>query len=93
MPVLLLFCAWAAPNALGLARSALTGFSERSHRRGITYTDPTTNLEIYGRVLSGLDPGTPFIQARSRKRRSRVSGQVLITSSPVSQPRCAVPTP
>ncbi|KOU72295.1 acyl-CoA dehydrogenase [Streptomyces sp. MMG1533] len=38
MPVLLLFCAWTAPNALGLARSALTEFTERIHRRGITYT-------------------------------------------------------
>jgi alkylation response protein AidB-like acyl-CoA dehydrogenase len=38
MPVLLLFCAWAAPAALGLARSALAEFTERSHRRGITYT-------------------------------------------------------
>jgi alkylation response protein AidB-like acyl-CoA dehydrogenase len=38
MPVLLLFCAWTAPNALGLARSALEEFTERIHRRGITYT-------------------------------------------------------
>ncbi|KUO16550.1 acyl-CoA dehydrogenase family protein [Streptomyces dysideae] len=38
MPVLLLFCAWTAPNALGLARAALAGFTERIHRRGITYT-------------------------------------------------------
>lgn len=38
MPVLLLFCVWTAPNALGLARSALAEFTERSHRRGITYT-------------------------------------------------------
>lgn len=38
MPVLLLFCAWTAPNALGLARTALTEFTERIHRRGITYT-------------------------------------------------------
>lgn len=38
MPVLLLFCAWAAPVALGLARAAMTEFTERIHRRGITYT-------------------------------------------------------
>jgi alkylation response protein AidB-like acyl-CoA dehydrogenase len=38
MPVLLLFCAWTPPNALGLARSALTEFTERIHHRGITYT-------------------------------------------------------
>jgi alkylation response protein AidB-like acyl-CoA dehydrogenase len=38
MPVLMLFCAWTAPNALGLARAALAEFSERIHRRGITYT-------------------------------------------------------
>ena len=38
MPVLLLFCAWTAPNALGPARAALTDFTERIHRRGITYT-------------------------------------------------------
>ncbi|MEU1163534.1 acyl-CoA dehydrogenase family protein [Streptomyces sp. NPDC005921] len=38
MPVLLLFCAWTAANALGLARAALTEFGERIHRRGITYT-------------------------------------------------------
>lgn len=38
MPVLLLFCAWTAPNALGLARAALAEFTERIHRRGITYT-------------------------------------------------------
>ncbi|MFI9170129.1 flavin-dependent monooxygenase [Streptomyces lincolnensis] len=38
MPVLLLFCVWTAPNALGLARSALAEFRERIHRRGITYT-------------------------------------------------------
>jgi alkylation response protein AidB-like acyl-CoA dehydrogenase len=38
MPVLLLFCAWTAPNALGMARAALTEFTERIHRRGITYT-------------------------------------------------------
>ncbi|MEU9882098.1 flavin-dependent monooxygenase [Streptomyces phaeochromogenes] len=38
MPVLLLFCAWAAPVALGLARAAMTEFGERIHRRGITYT-------------------------------------------------------
>ncbi|MFD9437808.1 flavin-dependent monooxygenase [Streptomyces sp. NPDC060006] len=164
MPVLLLFCAWAASAALGLGRAAMTEFGERIHRRGITYTfherqneatvthlqaaeaqmrisaaelvaarlvaeietkahdggsytprerariraesgyltrlckeavdllasaagasslqrdvpmqrivrdihalslhsfvNPTTNLEIYGRVLSGVDPGTPFL--------------------------------
>ncbi|GAA4302303.1 acyl-CoA dehydrogenase family protein [Streptomyces venetus] len=38
VPVLLMFCAWATPNALGLARSALAEFRERIHRRGITYT-------------------------------------------------------
>ncbi|MEV0224949.1 flavin-dependent monooxygenase [Streptomyces sp. NPDC050704] len=38
MPVLLLFCAWAAPVALGLARAAMTEFGELIHRRGITYT-------------------------------------------------------
>jgi alkylation response protein AidB-like acyl-CoA dehydrogenase len=38
MPVLLLFCAWAAPGALGVARAALAEFTERIHRRGITYT-------------------------------------------------------
>jgi alkylation response protein AidB-like acyl-CoA dehydrogenase len=38
MPVLLLFCAWAAPVALGLARAAMAEFGERIHRRGITYT-------------------------------------------------------
>ncbi|MDF2265269.1 acyl-CoA dehydrogenase family protein [Streptomyces coacervatus] len=38
MPVLLLFCAWTAPNALGLARGALEEFTERIHRRSITYT-------------------------------------------------------
>ncbi|MBR8643189.1 flavin-dependent monooxygenase [Streptomyces tuirus] len=38
MPVLLMFCAWATPNALGLARSALAEFRERIQRRGITYT-------------------------------------------------------
>jgi alkylation response protein AidB-like acyl-CoA dehydrogenase len=38
MPVLLLFCAWTTPNALGVARAALAEFTERSHRRGITYT-------------------------------------------------------
>ncbi|SEE99364.1 Acyl-CoA dehydrogenase [Streptomyces sp. 3213] len=38
MPVLMLFCAWTAPNALGLARAALAEFTERIHRRGITYT-------------------------------------------------------
>lgn len=38
MPVLLLFCAWTAPNALGLARAALAEFTERIHHRGITYT-------------------------------------------------------
>ncbi|MEU6354729.1 acyl-CoA dehydrogenase family protein [Streptomyces sp. NPDC047072] len=38
MPVLLLFCAWTASNALGLARAALAEFGERIHRRGITYT-------------------------------------------------------
>ncbi|MFG2788374.1 acyl-CoA dehydrogenase family protein [Streptomyces sp. NPDC048419] len=39
MPVLLLFCAWTAPDALGLARAALEEFTERIHRRGITYTN------------------------------------------------------
>jgi alkylation response protein AidB-like acyl-CoA dehydrogenase len=164
MPVLLLFCAWAAPEALGLARAALAEFTARMTQRGITYTfyerqneaavthlqvaeaalklncaellagemvelieskaatgdpytqlerarirgqggyltrlckeavdligsasgasslreevpiqriirdvhalslhsfiNPATNLEVYGRVLSGLDPGTPFL--------------------------------
>ncbi|WP_307543532.1 flavin-dependent monooxygenase [Streptomyces sp. V3I8] len=164
MPVLLLFCAWAASAALGMGRAALAEFGGRIHRRGITYTfherqheatvthlqfaearmrvsaaelvvarlvdeigtkardgdpytplerariraesgyvtrlcreavdllasaagasslqrdvpmqriardmqalclhsfvNPATNLEIYGRVLSGLDPGTPFL--------------------------------
>ncbi|MFE5813927.1 flavin-dependent monooxygenase [Streptomyces sp. NPDC056479] len=45
MPVLLMFCAWTAPNALGLARSALAEFTERSHRRGITYTFHTRQNE------------------------------------------------
>ncbi|MEO3977820.1 acyl-CoA dehydrogenase family protein [Streptomyces sp. CAU 1734] len=38
MPVMLLFCAWTAASALGLARAALTEFGERIHQRGITYT-------------------------------------------------------
>ena len=38
MPVLLMFCAWTAPNALGLARAALEEFTGRIHERGITYT-------------------------------------------------------
>ncbi|MGD0557257.1 MAG: acyl-CoA dehydrogenase family protein [Streptosporangiaceae bacterium] len=38
MPVLLLFCAWATPAALGLARSALAEFTDRIQHRGITYT-------------------------------------------------------
>jgi alkylation response protein AidB-like acyl-CoA dehydrogenase len=38
MPVLSLFCAWTAPEALGLARGALSEFLDRIHRRGITYT-------------------------------------------------------
>ncbi|NUP40755.1 MAG: flavin-dependent monooxygenase [Streptomyces sp.] len=38
MPVLLMFCAWTAPNALGPARAALEEFTGRIHRRGITYT-------------------------------------------------------
>lgn len=53
MPVLLLFCAWAAGNALGLARAALTEFGERIHQRGITYTSyerqheaPVTHLQF-----------------------------------------------
>ncbi|MFJ6569373.1 acyl-CoA dehydrogenase family protein [Streptomyces sp. NPDC091292] len=53
MPVLLLFCAWAAANALGLARAALTEFGERIHQRGITYTfyerqheAPVTHLQF-----------------------------------------------
>ncbi|MFJ3670707.1 acyl-CoA dehydrogenase family protein [Streptomyces sp. NPDC090106] len=45
MPVLLLFCAWTAPHALGLARSALADFTERIHRRGITYTFHTRQHE------------------------------------------------
>lgn len=53
MPVLLLFCAWTAANALGLGRAALTEFGERIHRRGITYTlyerqheAPVTHLQL-----------------------------------------------
>ncbi|MCX4706187.1 acyl-CoA dehydrogenase family protein [Streptomyces sp. NBC_01373] len=53
MPVLLLFCAWTAAGALGLARAALAEFSERIHQRGITYTfyerqheAPVTHLQI-----------------------------------------------
>ncbi|MFJ2236577.1 acyl-CoA dehydrogenase family protein [Streptomyces sp. NPDC087859] len=160
MPVLLMFCVWTASHALGVARGALAEFTERIHRRGITYTfhqrqheaavthlqsaeaamkvscaelltsdlvarieagepftteerariraqtgyaarlakeavdlvasasgasslhrevpiqravrdvqalnlhafvNPATNLELYGRVLAGLDPGTPFL--------------------------------
>ena len=38
MPVLLMFCVWTAPHALGLARGALAEFTERIHRRGITYS-------------------------------------------------------
>jgi len=45
MPVLLLFCAWTAPHALGLARASLAGFTERIHRRGITYTFHTRQHE------------------------------------------------
>ncbi|MGW2378787.1 flavin-dependent monooxygenase [Streptomyces sp. NPDC001658] len=45
MPVLLLFCVWTAPNALGLARSALAEFRERIHRRGITYSSHTRQHE------------------------------------------------
>jgi alkylation response protein AidB-like acyl-CoA dehydrogenase len=36
MPVLLMFCAWTAPGALGVARAALAEFTERIHQRGIT---------------------------------------------------------
>ncbi|MFE4663664.1 acyl-CoA dehydrogenase family protein [Streptomyces sp. NPDC056716] len=53
MPVLLMFCAWAAAGALGLARAALTEFGERIHQRGITYTfyerqheAPVTHLQF-----------------------------------------------
>ncbi|MFD7706302.1 flavin-dependent monooxygenase [Streptomyces sp. NPDC059786] len=38
MPVLPLFCAWAAPAALGLGRAAMREFTGRMRRRGITYT-------------------------------------------------------
>ncbi|WP_221359048.1 flavin-dependent monooxygenase [Streptomyces beigongshangae] len=38
MPLLLVFCAWAASAALGLGRAAMAEFGERIHRRGITYT-------------------------------------------------------
>ncbi|WP_413755901.1 acyl-CoA dehydrogenase family protein [Streptomyces sp. MMBL 11-3] len=38
MPVLMLFCAWAASAALGMGRAALAEFDARIHRRGITYT-------------------------------------------------------
>ncbi|MFI1828861.1 acyl-CoA dehydrogenase family protein [Streptomyces sp. NPDC020412] len=53
MPVLLLFCAWAAGNAVGMGRAALAEFEERIHRRGITYTfyerqheAPVTHLQF-----------------------------------------------
>ncbi|MFK0150579.1 acyl-CoA dehydrogenase family protein [Streptomyces sp. NPDC090493] len=53
MPVLMLFCAWTAANALGLARAALAEFGERIHQRGITYTfyerqheAPVTHLQF-----------------------------------------------
>lgn len=53
MPVLLLFCAWAAANAVGMGRAALAEFEERIHRRGITYTfyerqheAPVTHLQF-----------------------------------------------
>lgn len=53
MPVLLLFCAWTAANALGLGRAAVTEFEERIHGRGITYTfherqheAPVTHLQL-----------------------------------------------
>ncbi|MBK3643220.1 acyl-CoA dehydrogenase family protein [Streptomyces sp. MBT33] len=45
VPVLLMFCVWTAPHALGLARSALAEFTERIHRRGITYTFHTRQHE------------------------------------------------
>lgn len=38
VPVVLLFVTLLAPNALGMARSSLAEFRDRSHRRGITYT-------------------------------------------------------
>ncbi|MCM2389902.1 acyl-CoA dehydrogenase family protein [Streptomyces albipurpureus] len=53
MPVMLLFCAWTAANALGLAQAALTEFGQRIHQRGITYTfyerqheAPVTHLQF-----------------------------------------------
>ncbi|MEU9603410.1 acyl-CoA dehydrogenase family protein [Streptomyces sp. NPDC048057] len=53
MPVLALFCAWAAANAVGMGRAALAEFEERIHRRGITYTfyerqheAPVTHLQF-----------------------------------------------
>ncbi|MFI8228563.1 acyl-CoA dehydrogenase family protein [Streptomyces sp. NPDC085900] len=45
VPVLLMFCVWTAPHALGLARGALAEFTERIHRRGITYTFHTRQHE------------------------------------------------
>ncbi|MFJ9567142.1 acyl-CoA dehydrogenase family protein [Streptomyces fuscichromogenes] len=53
MPVLMLFCAWTAANALGLGRAALAEFGGRIHQRGITYTfyerqheAPVTHLQF-----------------------------------------------
>jgi alkylation response protein AidB-like acyl-CoA dehydrogenase len=57
-PVLLLFCAWAAPEAVGLARAAMADFSARIHKRGITFTGyqrqheaPVTHLQAADAAL------------------------------------------
>ncbi|MGW1277835.1 acyl-CoA dehydrogenase family protein [Streptomyces tsukubensis] len=53
MPLILMFCAWTAASAVGLARGALAEFGERIHQRGITYTfyqhqheAPVTHLQF-----------------------------------------------
>ncbi|AZK97632.1 acyl-CoA dehydrogenase family protein [Streptomyces tsukubensis] len=53
MPVILMFCAWTAASAVGLARGALAEFGERIQQRGITYTfyqhqheAPVTHLQF-----------------------------------------------
>lgn len=63
-------------------------------------TMPSGNRAIPGnravpgnRVVPGAMSSSAGGRQRPRKSSSRSSGQVLITSSAVSQPRCATPTP
>jgi hypothetical protein len=78
---------------VGAERSEVGGRCVERHRCEILPGDKPARVAHRNKLADSVAVASHTQPPLRRNSRSRSSGQVLITSSGVSQPRCAVPTP